>query len=996
MLHGRLTPLGTQLRQVLAHLSPRRRSTSALYQPCIPQCHPRRLQHGSGIGIPSAIQPAIPTSNPPDIHEEDRLPAQGSASTPPSKRLRNVDFDGRHHVEPTAEEASLAPAFLLHASEYSDQRAYKHRNARMSALERIFRDFVKSSKADRDSLAAEWEVSYKPTPHALEVLLAARYNVTHLVAWAQIENESDSFAAAAKLEALLKSSTTTPIPLFLYMGIVDRLYVSAKALRVLLRLAYVLFDPSDARPLLHGLRDDSVFIAGAGLLRHAREVWPSSLTAIVELVVNHYRKLELDEDALPTATRKLNKLLKLVSMSTAENPFRDNHHQEAAMLPILQFMAEHSPSMQINREGYRAVIRIQLAQRKTHEDQQWAELKSHAWPPWKVDRTAMDEFIDVENYGQSKAARTLARMREAGYAPEEWERNAQIFAGWDVDGTPTIQTRTTRDSRTSAWAARIETTRTVQEAWACYLAWEEWALPHDQDIYLATAEKLREEERRSHKEEVKEDRNDHGKAWPVLPGDVREVAPLPKSTHLWTYTRTKPPSMHSFYSHICARGAVLGKHVLAFFVSHAGTPESGLQYLRDHVSQCPEIEGILNLRSTHDLTRISDPIYKAAITLYSRMGFVPSGKLLKGRGQEIPETGLKADYEIGIVSAIELLRRRKDPHRAWYHVVLQGLTREDNLQQMSKLNVDEKNAVANHDAPLSSDLLQCHGAVIAYQLALKVLDWQRDHHIDPDSGTFYSFCRAVENFAVAVWIAVENGQLIGNLHDRRYFNIRLLLQDSPNERQRRHPKIACQEEFLRLVSPLQDEGDTLAVPGLPRLLTTPSPYALHAYVRALGWLGYYDGLLDLTQFMRQHGDELAIRKSQDRGGEMAMRRTIVALRVFLERSWLPNDRPKEEADVSKPPPLDAATYAPLEADSRAPLPTSEPEPEPYKLSIRYQVHADRALKLLAQFRASASEEIVTAVREVVEDVGEWGGWPDEKEVEIYCQDKKFTSSPFRK
>lgn len=418
MPHGRLTPLGTQLRTVLAHLSPRRGSRWSPSRACIPQWHARGLHHG--IRRPTAIGPATKRSiNSRDEYDDDQRPAQDSDVVQTPKRLHNADFGGSYDLEPFAEEEAM-PAFVLHANSYSNQRAYKGRNSRTSALECIFRDFVTSRKADRDPLAAEWEVQHKPTAHSLEVLLAARYNVIDLVIWAQIENEPDSYAAATKLEGLVKSSTT-PIPLFVYMSIVDRLYVSAKALRVLLRLAYLLLDVHDRRQLLYGLRDDSVFIAGAGLLRHAREVWPSSLTAVVELVVNHYRKLEHDEDTLPTVTRKMNKLLKLVSMSTAENPFKDNHHQEAAMVPILQYMAEHTPSMQINREGYRAVIRVQLGQRKSHEDQQWAELKSQAWPPWKVDRTAMDEYIDVQNYGQSKAARTLARMREAGYAPEEWE-----------------------------------------------------------------------------------------------------------------------------------------------------------------------------------------------------------------------------------------------------------------------------------------------------------------------------------------------------------------------------------------------------------------------------------------------------------------------------------------------------------------------------------------------------------------------------------------------
>ncbi|MDV2687690.1 hypothetical protein RYX56_25405, partial [Alkalihalophilus lindianensis] len=72
-------------------------------------------------------------------------------------------------------------------------------------------------------------------------------------------------------------------------------------------------------------------------------------------------------------------------------------YQEAAIIRILSAMAEHEPPVQIDREGYRAVIRLQLAMGKTDSEQQWAALKALSWPPWKEDRTRMDSEIGPEH-----------------------------------------------------------------------------------------------------------------------------------------------------------------------------------------------------------------------------------------------------------------------------------------------------------------------------------------------------------------------------------------------------------------------------------------------------------------------------------------------------------------------------------------------------------------------------------------------------------------------
>ncbi|KAJ9624105.1 hypothetical protein H2203_005554 [Taxawa tesnikishii (nom. ined.)] len=164
-------------------------------------------------------------------------------------------------------------------------------------------------------------------------------------------------------------------------------------------------------------------------------------------------------------------------------------------------MATHDPPLVINREGYRGVIRVQLARKKTAEEEEWAQLKSPSWPPWKEERTGMDAYIGVER-GISRAGEVLARMQEAGYPLEEWEYVAQIYAGWDTDRSPTIQTRTiapapfSQNVKAQIWAARIDSTRTVYEAWACFLACEEESIKLRQEVYFAMFQKLTSESKR--------------------------------------------------------------------------------------------------------------------------------------------------------------------------------------------------------------------------------------------------------------------------------------------------------------------------------------------------------------------------------------------------------------------------------------------------------------------------------------------------------------------
>ncbi|KAF2214341.1 hypothetical protein CERZMDRAFT_3411, partial [Cercospora zeae-maydis SCOH1-5] len=108
----------------------------------------------------------------------------------------------------------------------------------------------------------------------------------------------------------------------------------------------------------------------------------------------------------------------------------------------------------------------------------------------------------------------------------------------------------------------------------------------------------------------------------------------------------------------------------------------------------------------------------------------------------------------------------------------------------------------------------------------------------------------------------------------------------------------------------------------------PNPGMLHAYVRAIGWLGRYDDALHLATWMNNYREELLERKKQDRGGDAMMRRTIVAMRVTFHAD---NERERE----------------------------------------------------IRSFVTPAKPQLIESVKTLIEEVEEWEGWPTDQEVEVY-------------
>ena len=883
-------------------------------------------------------------------------------------------------------------------------------------LERLVASFIQHKSRGVEVGQAEWDAPYRLTFWEASFLTQKGYGRKDLEAWAETLSLPDSLVAAAALASLFASSKTKPVPLFLLTYLLRRPYIKAHALTILLDIA--------SETLINCRRDttgsasngNTVFILYLRLLRHAREVAPNMMPSIADMLLTYLPKASPDNIAnLDSLTTQLNKAMHLISLQTAVNPFNDNTHQEAALVKVLRYMTEYQPQLQITREGYRAVVRIQLRQKKTASEQQWAELKALSWPPWKQDRTAMDAQITSDDHGITTAAATLRRMREAGYAATGWERTAALLCGWDVDGTPTVQTRAllgTGESRfqstAAEWAARITATRTAQEAWAAYLAYEDAPVVTSDDVHFAILQKLYGEEKRQRATTLKEsskaepalarqrDSEDEDRDRPpaynehaegaastlrprLLPGDTQEVQPLPPSTHLYTYTRIPMPSVEGFVRHLQDRRISLRGHALGLAVANASRLRLGLWYLHTASADYPEISNLLSFDLLARTVGIPGVVFYAFVKLLCRYSNVPLNNLTRRvprvtsayygprRAPLLDAEQLNSHHPL--VHVLELLRARGTIDRPPWNAVLQALTQDATRESIRFLR-----AVADAPTPIASEdttaIDYAHSTLLASRLVRRVQTMLDDMHVHIDSQGFHCLCIATENTVMACWIILKSDAVSGHevLKQEPMVPVRDFV------RRRQYIKL-LKKQFGILVgggdtatsTALATDSLTLSPRFSPRLLHVPSAALLHAYVRALGWESDYGALLELVKWMIVHHDDLRAQHSRERNGRDLLRRTFTAIRVFLERSWLHMDiEHDEEADNGK------AAGASVKRDGSDVRQDDVP-------TLRY----------LRRLEAAAPADLVEEVEGLVNGVEAWEGWPSDEEVTRYCRHERF-------
>ena len=890
--------------------------------------------------------------------------------------------------------------------------------------------------------------------YAVKKLERSGYDITNLMDWAWILKAETVEKAAKRLTVLThtgvqKQGFFRSVPHFIFLFLLRRQNTNARAVRLLLvyvwkwmeqpgktvnamalqnpRAKELANDVNTVRfviddPLL--MREDMFMVMVIRLLRLARQVWPAACESIVALLcryldgVNFHRNSSLSADEASDGEARLtfmyNTILRLLSMPSSLHPFQSALFQQRAQFSLLRRMNKFDPPLLVDRKGYRAVVSMQLMHKKTLREREWARMKARSWPPWKEDKLGIDASIGVE-HGISRAREALRRAREAGYAADDWDAAASILSGWDTDGSPTIQTRAvpvtpqnrlletslnSRDDNRSAplWAARVRATRTLDEAWSCFLSYKDQASLLRPSVYYALYDKLVYDEKMKSSGSISHPQNEQ-----TLPGDGKEVLPAPESPKEATYVRIPPPTWDDFFQMMAKDGIKLSGRFLVNLLANAHSFQAGIRYLEASNLAPETVSALLNGDVTRDIEALSkvnsipQNVLAAFIRLlsrfaptlsdkqnYDRFALIDTGlhlSLDEDKTQQSHVTSLNNGSQLQsqlestspqsrlfnpLSRAFQLLLAIKPRYRpAWYHL-LRALASSGTTTEVVSRFAD-----------------QDYQDIKTWRLICRLLDELKGLDMPVDLEGFLILCIALEKsiFAAEKLSRTEpyhRHMRHGKVDEDTRKSVDLVLSSAlslikaifkdtvvADEKQQNIPRSLMNEkseidnemERTDAAAERLDEGtehdestesNAFLPPAclLPKLLEVPGPAELHAFIRVLGLRQDYNGIMDLIEWMSLFADDINALADEQRNGRTMMRRCLTAVRVFLERSWMQMRRSGFETWI--------AEYGGI------------------------VVEAD-----------PASVEIISAVHEIILENKHWGGWPSDKEVEEYCSKGKF-------
>lgn len=768
---------------------------------------------------------------------------------------------------------------------------------------------------------------------AMALLQSKGYDADDVVSWAAILTAESSEKAALLLTALSVGDDRDAriaekcIPALVFLLLLRRQHITAQALRLLVVHAWNRLDNRVSSDWISTIRhhlgtepgalipfgqdvktvrdltghyppmsESTIVIVIIRLLRHARKVWPASLPAISAILTIHVtggtqESPSRSEMAVRTSARLsflYNRILRLLALPSSQHPYRDVPFHQRAQFSIIRRMNQFEPALAINREGYRAVARVQLAHRKTLQERAWAAMKAKSWPPWKEDKLGIDADIGVEA-GISRANQALIRSNEAGYPPRDWEISAKILSGWNTDQSPTIQTREifqdyvsfrrmqyvsdpaiSTTSSTGTWSARIRSTRTVEEAWACFLNYKDSKAPSELNVYCRMLEKIA----------FSQTRLCEGSQ----AGDGREVAAPPPDPRDRIYVRTVPPSMDAFFEDMIADGLYPAGRCLEILLSQAATVHDALRYLRSSKLPGKTLKILINkdrlnsMDAIRQLQSLSPTIFAAFIHFLCRVA--PS----KRKFGFPPVRPLQ--------HAFRLVYAFKPAHRPPWYSLMVALMR-------SRIGVTKS---AIEDQRYVKD-------IAIWKSMLAIVDRMGSSKLELDFKGFQVLCVGLERAVVSSQHILQDlhrplsddnvgmsGLFFGDeiaKWESWQFDAEATLRNGPTKLKTLFRRfvtghfgdgLSNGHKLHGVTAQMLKEGSHWKV-LLPRLLVVPAPAELHAFIRVLGFSHDYEGILELLYWMVQFAMELKAVASELKHGAGGMRKCLTAISVFLEGHW---------------------------------------------------------------------------------------------------------------
>lgn len=869
-----------------------------------------------------------------------------------------------------------------------------------------------------EQVTLEKQLSQMFNDEAMSLLRKDGYDFTDVDLWGWILTAGSSDLAATRLWTLTHAPIVTPprsVPHFVFNLVLRRKDWNARSLKLMLRYAWSRLTTITQLPV-HNRKDSQstpgrhassqsrrdmslsqsklapdiaeVMVVFVRLLRHARMVYPEAVVSITALLAAHLmsnsreaRMKPQSSNAIAKVTFLFNSALSLLSCPTSMRPFQSIVYQQRAQFNLLRAMNEFEPPLTIDREGYRAVTRVQLAHKKSMQERDWASLKGKSWPPWKEDRLGLDSEKGPD-YGVSRAGESMLRRKEAGYPDEQWDDAAKIMAGWDTDESPTVQTRTLLSApimsrraapshdtleapwQTNIWAARIRATRTIDEAWACFLAYQDLNGPSVQDVYYAMFEKLVFEEKRVARVQKGRAQRDvqvlEGDPEIALPGDSPSVYEKPGPREA-IYVRTSPPGTNEFFELTLRANIRPSGRFLAFILKHAKTFKLGLRYLRKSALPPKVAHALLSLDAFEGSRTLTDIGYMSEHTFAAFIQFLcwfsPGQNHRSLPVVQVPakppksaqpgQVELSSQRINPLLQAYRLLLARKPFYRPAWNALLSALARLG-------VTVDTSRRA---DTRVQDILAWFHIRTVLLQMGSMGLEL--------DFAGFQIVCVGLEKaiFAAATITALPRS----SSHRDKFQSDSLLKAAEILEDGLPFVKSL----FKRLVSnSTYSENESSTGNGLgpgvsaisdflPRLLEVPSPAQLHAFIRVLGLREDFTGIHALIEWMSRFAPELQVVADEAMNGRRLLRRCLIAARVFLEQSWTAIGERDEHSGVGDE---DSDSQEHQASDKRESVAGSFD-------SVATGPAADR----------------LEMVYDLVKEQEDWGGWPTEKEVETYCR-----------
>jgi len=664
------------------------------------------------------------------------------------------------------------------------------------------------------------------TPEIREYLRGKGCEEPDVLVWGWILTARDSRTAGFRLEALKESAQRTGdmrpvIPPFVVLALLRREQLPRSTLRTLFPIIEELLTPCDGVCF----RDHkSVIVLAVRLLRQCRDSWPEGLPHAVDLIVEKFQRPGWVHQGLPAwVTRAFNRLLALLSLPTPIGPYRNVPLLQRCQFALIQKMAAMDAPM--TREGYRAVIAVQIAHPKTAEEAEKARGMGKNWPPWFEERDGWAEahrkaYEDVV----SRGGQVIQQMMEAGYKPANWEREAAVLAGKDTDTSPTIQTRSfwregilkaadSVDESSRIWAARVRATRTLDEAWWNFQQSREHGTPHPivwEEMFekLLWDHKLQWETHREGLVRQEIAKREHLTSYDfwlrgvmerksrIVPGDGKELVHPPLNPRDGVYNAEPPLDVEGLFDQMIREDIRPGNRLTTLLVGKAHRSTFAMKVLR-HWD-----EGIANqLTKAMNTFPLSDPPKKV------------NTKVLTAFLQQL--SNARATYR-----ALRLIRYHRPRYRPAWNTVIAGFVH-----------------ILSPNAP---DAFQAPELRVQSARTVWMLYKEMRRLVDLDSETLRLLAIAAER-----WTTLRTGDAI------------------------HWDGLPPPDRLVKIFT--YELGLNTSKDTTP--MVTPEQAALHVYVRALGFAQRYDALEQVIHYL----DRREMRLETPLG-----RRVLVAIRIFLE------------------------------------------------------------------------------------------------------------------